>query len=707
MAIQEPDDIEELKEFMGAEEPIDIEPMDTSFPECVLVDHIPKVDEVKKPKLINVLNKIFSQIGTIMKLEMPMKSGVSLGFALIQFQTKESANIAIENVNGYQLDKNHIFSVMPYSELSRLASLSDTYVEPPKREFQEPPDLKSWLSDESGRDQFVIRHGASNVEETTVSWSELGRTPEVHYAGEREKASGLTWCELNVQWSPKGSYLGTFHRRGVALWGGDKMQKLGRFAHDDVNRMSFSPCERYMLTCNYRSPRDGPATVLFWNIEQGKVLRKFNLTFSPPLTENDLPQPNLFKWSHDGSYVAHMTSTSESTSPTDLKKNDLIKIYSLPKLTLLDSKSLRTNGVVDFAWSPSDNTIAYWAAEEGNTPARVSLISIPSRIELRQKNLFSVTSCSMVWHPLGDFLSVKVVRHTKSKKTHFNNLELFRIREELVPVETMDVKNQITEINWEPNGTRFSMVTSEGNKSSISFYDMGGKSETGKSEMVLLKTLPSRSVSTVIWSPNGQHCVLAGLPTATVSDFGGGFEFYDVDALPERGTEVDHYRANNLKWDPSGRMVCTCVTQPLEGMVYKFQMDNGYKLWTFQGDMFYEKQWEKFYSFSWRPRPPGLLSPEQKKAVVKNLRKFERKFERADREEKRQRDLVRLLEFQKMRTEFRERVAARKARNYDALREEKMAARDGVDADAEDNYVVEEVVREVIVESKEEVIQIM
>ena len=45
---------------------------------------------------------------------------------------------------------------------------------------------------------------------------------------------------------------------------------------------------------------------------------------------------------------------------------------------------------------------------------------------------------------------------------------------------------------------------------------------------------------------------------------------------------MEHYRANTVEWDPSGRMVATAVTQPLEGMVYKFQMDNGYKLWTFQ-----------------------------------------------------------------------------------------------------------------------------
>ena len=51
------------------------------------------------------------------------------------------------------------------------------------------------------------------------------------------------------------------------------------------------------------------------------------------------------------------------------------------------------------------------------------LIEIPSRKKLRQKNLFNVTKCNMVWQNDGDYLAVKVTRHTKSKKTLYNNIE--------------------------------------------------------------------------------------------------------------------------------------------------------------------------------------------------------------------------------------------------------------------------------------------
>ena len=45
----------------------------------------------------------------------------------------------------------------------------------------------------------------------------------------------------------------------------------------------------------------------------------------------------------------------------------------------------------DFAWSPSDDMIAFWVPENKDTPARVTLMEIPSRKEIRVKNLFNVS----------------------------------------------------------------------------------------------------------------------------------------------------------------------------------------------------------------------------------------------------------------------------------------------------------------------------
>lgn len=51
-----------------------------------------------------------------------------------------------------------------------------------------------------------------------------------------------------TRWSPKGTYLATFHRQGIALWGGDEFNRLQRFNHTNVQLMDFSPCERFVVT---------------------------------------------------------------------------------------------------------------------------------------------------------------------------------------------------------------------------------------------------------------------------------------------------------------------------------------------------------------------------------------------------------------------------------------------------------------------------
>ena len=45
----------------------------------------------------------------------------------------------------------------------------------------------------------------------------------------------------------------------------------------------------------------------------------------------------------------------------------------------------------EFAWSPTDEVIAFWVPENKDTPARVTLMEIPSRREIRVKNLFNVS----------------------------------------------------------------------------------------------------------------------------------------------------------------------------------------------------------------------------------------------------------------------------------------------------------------------------
>jgi len=372
----------------------------------------------------------------------------------------------------------------------------------------------------------------------------------------------------------------------------------------------------------------------------------------------------------------------------------------------------------EFQWSPKANVLAYWAPEQTNSPAHVDLIEIPSRTQLRQKNLFNVSRCSMVWQDQGDYLAVKVTRHTKSKKTLYNNIELFRLNEPGVPVEMLDIKDAVMALVFEPRGSRFAMIHAENPtaaKVQVSFYDMmkledaapavaavvGMKAAKKKSrervpELNLLECLDGKQCNFLSWSPAGSVIILASLGDAA----SGTLEFYDVNT--KQLVVKEHYRANQVLWDPSGRTVASVVSQPIEGSSYKFAMDNGYILWSFQGKQLYQQSFETFYQFLWRPRE-SLLTKSETNKVRKNLKKYEKQFDRADK--KRQRAMY--LEETKGKREERSKIRDILARNRAIRQKERakyVALLGGYDSEDDKNYRITDLNVETVLSTKEEVI---
>ena len=70
-------------------------------------------------------------------------------------------------LDGYQLDKNHTFSVSTFGDIFTYADVPNEWTPPVKEAYKERENLRSWLVDQAGRDQFVSRVG----DETVISWN--------------------------------------------------------------------------------------------------------------------------------------------------------------------------------------------------------------------------------------------------------------------------------------------------------------------------------------------------------------------------------------------------------------------------------------------------------------------------------------------------------------------------------------------------------
>ncbi|KDN45875.1 eukaryotic translation initiation factor 3 subunit B [Tilletiaria anomala UBC 951] len=640
--------------------------------DVIVIDGVPSVGKDREAKLLETVAKRFKQYAgldvNIASMQLPYDDdGKSKGYMFIEMNSAQDATTAIKLMDQYPFDKKHRFFVNRFTDIEKLANLDETYSEPAIEAFKEKEHLRSWLADSRGRDQLVMCQNES----VSVHWHQRTGSPQEIQKRER-------WTESYVSWSPLGTLLATFRIQGVTLWGGPAFSLYQRFAHPGVRLIDFSPNEKYIVTWSpqpivvpenmpqgpqYFAPQDEGNRVAVWDVGTGHLLRTFPV--SPDEGSNaggsgakGFTWPFL-KWSGDDMYCARIVPGKK------------ISVFQLPTMGLLEKKSIEIEGVVDFEWcplgdkdkdaieayenavkeakegkvavkKPKDNMLVFWVPEVANQPARVSVMSIPTREILRTKNLFNVSDCKLHWHPQGDYLCVKVDRHTKTKKSMFCNLELFKMREKNLPVEVIELKDPVTAFAWEPQGSHFALISSNDPnlgaaapgitiKTQINLYYY----DTKKGDFRSLKVLDNKTSNTLYWSPKGRHLVVATMGSSQKFDL----EWYDVDLGYEQrqgqpandpAEEVkqigagEHYGITDLEWDPSGRYVITSAS------VWRHTMENGYAIWDWRGNELQKHVLERFKQILWRPRPRTLLSKEQQKAVRRNVREIGKQFEEED-----------------------------------------------------------------------------
>jgi translation initiation factor 3 subunit B len=589
--------------------------VDSSFPSTIMVANIPKVDASKLEKLKGVLAKVFDKVAENEKY-MPInkETGMTDGFVIITYQEPEQAKEAKERFHNLELDKKHTFKVFAMDEFNKIVS----YDEPePSREAVDVTqtnigDLRDWLADEGSREQFVLRY---DVGENEIYWHDTARNaPELEYGGEREKQGKKVWCDNQVKWSPRGSYLATFHKPGIALWGGDKFTKRARFMHADVKEIDFSPSEEFLMTWNGKHAAEkDPQAVKIWRIFTNECVASFPTpSFSPK--GGEFPH---FLWSPDGRFLARFTETAIYVYDS----HDDFKLSTDPE-TMKQSPIKFPDGLQSFEWSPKDNILSAWIPEKNNIPARLQLIRMPGRYELAAKNLFSVRDATMHWHPEGRYLCVNAMRMSRTKKTGHTHLEIFRVQEKNVPVETVEIKETVKSFHWENNGNRFCILTTDenGHRLKATFFALSDR----ECQQVAEYELQGTQCNAVSWAPGGSYFVMAAIP-------GGDMIFGQLDANNKLDIlhKDEHFLLTDISWDPSSRYVISAVTQSLNAGI-RYQTESGYKMWSFQGRLLYQFQKEKLFQIFWRPHPPTLLSEKQQAEIKANLKGYSKKYDSLD-----------------------------------------------------------------------------
>jgi translation initiation factor 3 subunit B len=510
----------------------------------------------------------------------------SFSYAFVEFASAKEAAQAVKTLHRTQLDKKHTMLVNKLTDIERFGRegrIDDDYHPPKIEPFAEREHLRWWIGDTQARDQFVMLRD----NQTGVFWNEKEDTPE-------SIVDRNGWTEMFVQWSPLGTYLISMHQQGVLLWAGATWSRQKRFAHSGVNLVDFSPNEKYIVTWSHKAITveeghpvlgldDDGKNYIIWDVATGKPIRSF-VTIEPPSTqidENGQPikrklQWPAFKWSADDKYVARMTHGQS------------ISVYELPSMKALDRKPIAIEGVQDFEWSPAttrregfkgyEQLFCYWTPEMGSNPAKVGLMSIPSKEIVRTRNLFNVSDAKLHWQSEGRYVCVKVDRHSKSKKSLATNLEIFRIQEKNIPVEVVDsIKDTVINFAWEPKGERFVLITTGEMstvaavppKTAVSFFCPEKSKGTAVGNFKHVRTIDKKNSNAIYWSPKGRFVVVATVHSQQSFDL----DFWDLDFEGEKDEKdkdltcnlqlmatAEHYGITDAEWDPTGRYVATVAS---------------------------------------------------------------------------------------------------------------------------------------------------
>ncbi|SCW01430.1 LAFE_0D12398g1_1 [Lachancea fermentati] len=637
-------------DFSDLEEQFNIDSQ-INFDNFVVVDGAPIAPESKVPVLTKVLTKLFSQAGNIVDINLPLdeEKKSTKGYLFIEFDSAVAAKKAIKLLNGKKLDVKHRLFVNSLNDVEKYGTeeFDTEFHEPKLPEFNPTEYLRSWLQDENGRDQFVLQKG----DMTGVFWNRNAQQPE-NVVEPRKN-----WSNTTVKFSPKGTYLFSFHNQGVASWGGKNFDRLQRFFHPQTKALSVSPTEKYLVTLSPQPievPEDAPEDFPFgpesnghqlcvWDIATGVSVKTFAL---PPGQKLHWP---MIKWSFDDKYCARLGPNALAVYDTE------------NNFELLGGKVLKIDGIVDFSFAPTgvklavnrnnelSSVLAYWTPESNNQSCKATIMEIPTRRILRTVNLVQVSDVTLHWQNQSEYLCVKVDRHTKSKKTLFTNLEICKLTEKEVPVEKVEMKDHGLRFAWEPKGNRFITVsvteTADDNpsipKNVVTFYAPEQKDKKAVKKEELTKWIPFAKVegqfsNTISWSPAGRFVVVATLVTPDTRK--ADFDFYDLDFTGEKSlnnvktvaanlmdvAHPDYFSATDMQWDPSGRYVAVWSSAT------KHKLENGYKVFNIAGDTVREEMIDGFQNFVWRPRPETLLTNGEKKKVRKNLREWSAQFEEQD-----------------------------------------------------------------------------
>ncbi|XP_010540051.1 PREDICTED: eukaryotic translation initiation factor 2A [Tarenaya hassleriana] len=374
----------------------------------------------------------------------------------------------------------------------------------------------------------------------------------------------------STKFSDDGSKLMAMKSDGViSVFNSISLKEVRSFTIPNVTAADLSPCGTYLQTFQ-KSSTPEEKNVVIWKVETGDLVHSH---FQKAMTKSSWPS---IRFSSDESTACRVaTNEIQFFEPKDFSKGI--------------ASRLRVPGVAAFELSKTPGShVAVFVPESKGSPGSVQIYGCGKELQsqpLARRSFFRCSSVQFKWNHGSTGLLVLVqsdVDKTNQSyygETKLNYLTVDGTHEGLVPLRK---DGPVHDVQWSFSGSEFAVAYGF-MPASVTVFDKKCRP---------LVELGQGPYNTLRWNPKGKFLCVAGF-----GNLPGDMAFWDVVNKKQLGSTKAEWSVTS-EWSADGRYFMTASTAP------RRQVDNGIKIFNYDGTIHFKKMFDKLYQADWKPESP-------------------------------------------------------------------------------------------------------
>ncbi|KAK7400857.1 hypothetical protein VNO78_12165 [Psophocarpus tetragonolobus] len=376
---------------------------------------------------------------------------------------------------------------------------------------------------------------------------------------------------VNAKFSDDGSKLMVTKSNSViSVYDCSSAKEIRAFEVPNVVAAILSPSGTYLQT--FQKPSAPQAkNVTLWKIETGVAVYQQSL--------KNMTRAN---------WPAIQFSADEATA-CRLATNE-VQFFDTGDLSKGVTSRLRVQGVAAAELSSSPGShVAAFVPESKGVPASVQIYTSGNASQsepIARRSFFRCSTTQLKWNHGSTGLLVVVQSDVdKTNQSYYGESKLCYLttdgmHEGLVPLRK---DGPIHDAQWSYSGLEFAVV----------YGFMPAKATLFDKKCNPILELGTGPYNTIRWNPKGKFLCLAGF-----GNLPGDMVFWDYMDKRQLGATKAEWSVTS-EWSPDGCYFMTATTAP------RLQVDNGIKIFYYNGSLYFKKMFDKLYQVDWKPESPS------------------------------------------------------------------------------------------------------